>query len=753
MPAPVIFRVGDRYPRGPWRLPASATCNRVLVRRLLACGLLMAVLVVSCGDQPEVVDPWAALDEWSPSASLAPDPDVVDGLTRVAYQDGDDRLVLRTRSGEVDFLTGVNVGATVPGHAPGELAVDRATWARWFDLIARTGVHAIRVYTILPPHFYEELLAFNQANPDRPLYLVHGVWIPEEHFLETQDLWDPALVARMEADVRDAVAVVHGDATLPERPGFAAGDYTADVSPWVLSWALGVELDPYATRTSDRANAGLAAHAGTYVRSTDDATPTETWLARMLDVVATEEAARGRTMPLTFTNWPTTDPLEHPSEPLESEDLVGIDAEHVVTTDAWPGGRYASMHAYPYYPDFQRYEYDGFELDGAVDNYAGYLTALREHYASQPLVVLETGVPSSIGSAHLGPLGRDQGGHTEAEAMAHMRDLVGVVDDVDLAGAFLFAWADEWFKPTWNTAALERPADRRPMWQNALTNEAYFGLLAVEPGADGRIVTIDGSGDAFTPDVTQSIFEGDGEVAGVRAIHDAERLFLHVRVRGTPWETSEGLTVAFDAVAGGGGALPGTTTAVDDADVVLRVAEAEARVWIRASLDPNTHLYGPEVGSLDAAPDDLDAGSGAWEPVRQLVNHPLTIPTTGETRPAEWHEINPLVRGTTDPSSPDFDAHATWAADEGILELALPWGLLGFADPSSRRFLVPADGGGFDTETVERLGITLVVGDGPRTDTNGYAWEPWQSVTWHERPKHGLATLVADLRSRATPHG
>ncbi len=732
-------------------------------RRPLAALLAACALLTGCGaqDGPEVapaaaaaaaVDPWAALPSWTPPGSLAPDPEVVDGLTRIAHQDGPERLVLRTASGEVDYLTGVNVGATVPGHAPGELAVDRPTWVRWFELIARTGVHAVRVYTILPPHFYEELLAFNEANPDRPLYLVHGVWIPEEEFLSSRDLWSDEVVQRMEADVSAAVAVVHGQATLPPRPGFASGTYRADVSPWLVSWALGVELDPAATLASDRHNAGRPAHAGTYVRSTADASPTETWLARMLDLLAGQEAARGRTMPLTFTNWPTTDPLVHPGEPLPEEDLVGIDAEHVVTTDAWPGGRYASFHAYPYYPDFQRYEYATFELDGEVDPYAGYLAALREHHASQPVVVLETGVPSSIGSAHAGPLGRDQGGHTEPEAMAHLTDLVDVVDRSGWSGTFLFAWADEWFKHTWNTADRELPADRRAMWHNALTNESYFGLLAVEPGADGRVVTIDGTGRAFAPTTTQAIHEGTGPVAEVRAIHDAERLYLRVLLEGSPWEDGRGVTIAFDAVPGeGGGPLPSTSTTVADADVLLTLADGEARLLARASLDLDTRRLGGLAGYPPADPADLRPGSGAWVPVRQLVNRPMHLPATGARAPAEWHEVNPLVRGTTDPTATAFDAHATWHAGPGVVELALPWGMLGFADPSSRQFLVPDADGEPTTGTVERLGMQVVVGDEPAAVTAGYAWESWQSVDWHERPRRGLDQLVDALRERALP--
>ncbi len=104
-----------------------------------------------------------------------------------------------TDDGEIDFLTGVNVGAAIPGRLPSELQIDAATWRRWLPMIADLGVHAVRIYTVQPPHFYEEFRAYNEANPDRPLYLVHGVWLPEELLAERRDLFDPEV---MELDPR-----------------------------------------------------------------------------------------------------------------------------------------------------------------------------------------------------------------------------------------------------------------------------------------------------------------------------------------------------------------------------------------------------------------------------------------------------------------------------------------------------------------------------------------------------------------------
>lgn len=319
--------------------------------------------------------------------------------------DGEDFTDLVTR--------GVNLGMAKPGRFPGEAGITRAEYDRWLAAMAELNVNVVRVYTVHPPAFYRALAAHNRESPD-PIYLLHGNWIGEEHLLDAGDAFE--LSAEFDRSFRQVVDVIHGSTTIEAEPGHASGTYDADVSDATLGYVAGIEWPPTVVEETNRAN-GPGAYDGEFLSSTVDR-PFERWLAERLDrAVAHEEREYGVQRPAAFTNWVTTDPLEHPSEPFRLEDAVSVDPDAVVATDAAEAGTFAAYHVYPYYPPLlnETPEYvDYVDHRGERNSYAGYLNDLVDA-TDHPLVVAEFGVPSSRGIAQRHVHGRDQGRHTEAE--------------------------------------------------------------------------------------------------------------------------------------------------------------------------------------------------------------------------------------------------------------------------------------------------------------------------------------------------
>ncbi len=654
---------------------------------------------------------------------------------------------------EARFWPGVNLGATVPGTSPGEVSGTRDQYDRWLDQMGELGVRTVRIYTILRPEFYDALAAHNEAHPMSPIYVIHGVWIPEEEFISTQNAYDPAVVNGFREELADAVSVVHGDADLPERPGHASGKYETDISQWLLAWSIGVEWDPFAVQSTDQKNAGKEPFSGKWFTASPDATPMESWIASNLDYVAGLEAGHGWSRPLTFTNWITADPLKHPQEPLEQEDLVSVDATHIAATSAWPGGFFVSYHVYPYYPDFLRLDptYAKYKkADGTIDPYAGYLHALRAHHRGQAIMVTEFGVPSSLGVAHSGPLGRDQGAHSETEAAQINADLMRDIKSEGFSGAVLFEWLDEWFKFTWNTIDYELPSDRRQLWRNVLTNEEHFGVIATEPG-DEMVVTVDGDGSEWNKDNSKLVESSDtGPVREVRMAHDAENVYLRITTaEPNGWQ---GTTLAFDSRPGNNKGVEDRPGVSPEADVQVSI-DADNRVVLKqaAWTDPVAWQFGVAKPYVAVNMADLQQGSGKWVLPRQILNRPQLIMGTDTVVPAELRDIDHLPWGTRDPKSPNFDVRNLAYGQGTTLELAVPWALLTFADPSSKQVYVPKATGEIDHETVDALRLDVVEPDGQVLTAKPYEWDNWNTVKWHERRKAGWDVLHQSYVQTADP--
>src|SRR4051812_22701728 len=330
------------------------------------------------------------------------------------------------------YLKGVNLGVALPGHHPTEFPEDSVLYAGWLDTLAKMHANTLRLYTILPPAFYRALRGWNRSQPYRQLWLIHGVWaeLPPRH-----DFADPGWEAGFQREMRSVVDLVHGNATIPARPGHAAGLYDADVSSWVLGYIIGREWEPFAVKAFD-ARRPSGSYRGRYL-SVQQAPAMDLWLARQCDYMLGYEVDRFNALrPIAYTSWPTLDPLNHPTEPTTAEeaywrkrtgrgseskkleyenDAVGLDPNLVEPTPANPAGWFASYHAYPYYPDFMLLDpgYQQARSREGPSSYFGYLRELVAHHRKIPTVIAEYGVPSSRGVAHLHPQGWSHGGHDE----------------------------------------------------------------------------------------------------------------------------------------------------------------------------------------------------------------------------------------------------------------------------------------------------------------------------------------------------
>ena len=393
-------------------------------------------------------------------------------------------------------IRGVNMGVGLPGEWATDYAIDKETYLRWFAWIQEMGANTIRVYTILHDDFYNAFYEYNQGRED-PLYLIHGVWVNDYVQNSHRDAYDDDFRQTLLDDCRTVVDILHGQKNLSLGYGLGSGSYRKDVSQWVIGYILGVEWEDVTVTYTDHKYPERSSYQGTYMYTTEDASPFEAMLCEVGDKIIEYESKRYKQQRLVaFSNWPTTDPFDYPEDITRFfMKCAKVDVEHIRTTDAFLSGHFASYHVYPYYPDYLNYVSDksGFVTteDGKVNTYQTYLKRLTEHHTI-PVVISEYGVSTGRGMAQRDyNTGRNQGNMSESEQGQAIIQCYEDIMAAGCAGSCVFTWQDEWFKRTWNTMhAVD--LENTPYWSDYQTNEQYFGLLAFDPGKEKSVSYTDG---------------------------------------------------------------------------------------------------------------------------------------------------------------------------------------------------------------------------------------------------------------------
>ncbi len=651
------------------------------------------------------------------------------------------------------FLQGVNLGPALPGRHPSQFPQSRQVYREWLEQMVDMGCNVVRVYTILPPGFYQAFWDYHQQPGRPPLWLVHGVWAEEP---PAGNYLDADYDHEFRQEIEQVVDLLHGQRDLERRPGHAWGSYTADVSPWVLAFLLGREWEPYTVEAFNRRYPGLR-FQGTYLRSAPQASPMEAHMAALCDHLIDYEMKRYHAQrPVSFTNWPTLDPLHHPSEATRAEtsailaargeynpvrsreydnDAESISVANLIEQPAFQAGLYASYHAYPYYPDFMLHR---------PGRYASYLQDLKAFYGERPVLIAEYGVPSSRGNCHLQPDGMHHGGHSEAGQGEVDAELTRQIWQQGCAGAIVFAWIDEWFKKNWLVIDREIPLERNRLWLNYLDAEQNYGMLAMRPGERGRY-SLQGLDSEWTGPPLAERFWCDSDEGFLYVRWDLDRPLgeapVQIGINTVDKEGGEHLLPALDG--------EGPVEVEPGLEFLLTFDEQQGQLKVARDYRPYVEVAGPpSLGSaLVANPQMLPRArrEGAFEPLLVEGNR-ARLGRDGRTYPALRQDWGRLLKGCLGGDAASRDSRADWNYQPANrrLEVRLPWGLLSVTDPSSRRVIYePWEASSIDTTVTP--GFTFVLrqrGGAPRT-TPLYTWAGWEQPRYHGEVKQAFRAMQA----------
>ena len=639
------------------------------------------------------------------------------------------------------FMRGVNIGATEPGLFPGDLTISYDTYYRWFGYISEMNCNCIRIYTLMPPQFYQALGDFNKKAKNK-LYLYQGIWVNEEDIERLSDTYteNEKILDDFTTDAVNLVNVIHGKAKIAETAGEAYGTYNTDVSPWLVGWIIGIEWDPNFVINTNNQHPDKKDYDGKYLY-TQTASPFEAFLCRVGDALIKHEAETYKfQVPLAFSNWITTDPLTHPNEPHFDEDKATVNTENVKCRNFGPG-MFASYHIYPYYPDSLNYQEDYLEYtddSGKVNTYEAYLEDLKLAH-TMPIIVAEFGIPTSRGMGHESVMGYNQGMVDETAQGAMLIDMLGSIENAKYAGGIVFTWQDEWFKRTWNNVMFDI-ADRRPYWSNIQTTEQCFGLLAFDPGKESMAAYVDGDVSEWRntkPTVTTA--------QGKLYIKSDER-YLYIMLDAGNYDfEKDTLLIPINTIADQGSLKAAQYNAEFDtaADFLIYInGKDNSHIYVDRYYDAFNYYFleSKKLSDIKAEENAGVKNSGMFDIMRLCYGYNLTVKGTNQVVPDKAYETGKLRYGNGNPKAQEYKSLSDFYFKNGKLEIRIPWQLLNVMDPSGKQqisdfrktqVISPQAYQSFDFGFAYRTGtesLKITLG-------GSYEYNGWNTPTWHERLK------------------
>ena len=623
----------------------------------------------------------------------------------------------KSETGEMQpfFMKGVNLGAALPGKYFTEFPQDKATYLEWLNQMKTLNINTIRVYTLLPPSFYQALYEYNQSEV-APIYLLQEIW-PEEHPEDLNYLGEQYnQVYRREIEY--AVHAIHGNIEIPKRDYRAYGLYAYDVSPYLLGYLVGREMEPEEVIETDKINEDYT-FEGKYFYSERNASPTESWLAASCDYALTIEDEFYHGNPIVgIVNWPTLDELEHDSEwneagdkDLQFNDKVSVDIDRIGAHKENVNGFIGAYHIYPNYPNFMNNDkaYALYHDSEGIFRYGGYLEDFMKQNHRYPAVVAEYGISTSAVTAHFNPDGLNHGGLSEEDQADYIIRMTEAIRAENYSGAIIFEWMDEWAKKTWTTEFYMIPYERQVLWHNILDPEQNYGLLAIE---------------AELPEF-KVLFRSDSpylDLEQVESGQNASYIYLKLQFKAKP-DLTQGLKIALDLnVEANEGNNSGKSF-----EYLLEIDESpKLRV---------TPSYNWINGHYKSSVEDFEA----FENLIQLVN-PENTDKDGIFTPEQTLNLSQFNVGDL-----KVPQNNIWIEDHQMI-IRIPYGLLGFSDPSSRTILwdpkvfTPTKVDQIETTQIDNINLRIMK-DRMRPIEMSLPLESWDTPIYKTRFKRGFMDI------------
>lgn len=555
----------------------------------------------------------------------------------------------------------------------------------------------------------------------------------------TQDVFSD--IKDVKKDLRDLVNIIHGNAKVEKRVGHAYGNYTRDISKYVIRWILGIESDQSLVEGTRDVNKHVTSYSGDYL-SCEKVEPYEVFWCEIGDyALKYEDEKYHMQRPVSYSNWPTADVMKHPNEPLSKEDAISLTVDDLNAQNKFKTGIFASYHVYSYYPNFMFSEetYCSYKDEsGKINTYLGYLKDLVAHNKC-PVLIAEFGIPASRGVTHVNPItGFNQGG-VSARQQGEM--LVSMFKDIKkskCAGGLVFVWEDEWFKRTWNTMDYTN-SDYRAYWNDVQTSEQHFGLAEYISTECDPIPVLDGELDEWSK--KDIIFEKNDTKIYVKC--DSTYVYIAIQDKKADFD-KKGNNLYFDINPNTGCGNYGDIKLSSDADFILHI---EGKNKTRLLVDPDSDSYvraEPDWEKLNLVKDKKDS----FHRIYLITDKSLLYPQTKKRLPVQKSETGLLHFGKVDVDNDIGDVLTDFYYKKHVFEERIPWELLGFSAPSVKEINYSSKN---TTLKVDGINIRYISAN-KNIGEKQFKWDSWEHASYRHHLRQSYYILQEYLETIDTVH-
>lgn len=643
--------------------------------------------------------------------------------------------IYKDGSWEDMFVKGVNMGMAIPGKWFTEFPNKENIYYKWFEMIGDMNANNIRVYTLMHPTFYSALKRYNEANPEKKLWLLQEIW-PEEH-PEDNNYLKEEYINNFNKEIEYTIDAIHGDLILPERKGRAYGDYYVDVSEHILGFLVGREFEPEEVVATNKLN-NITSYKGDYLE-VKKGSPTEVWLAESCDYLMKYQVEKYNWQhPVSIVSWPTLDVMEHDAEwneegkkSLEYNDKVSIDIRNILLTEKNKAGFFGSYHIYPNYPDFMNNtkEYSSYKDDEGVFHYGGYLREFIENHQGYPALVAEFGLATGSGNAHTNPDGYNHGAMTEQQQGEGIVRMMKTIKNEEYAGGIIFEWINEWAKKTWTTEPFIVPYEHNVFWHNNIDPEQNYGILAME---------------SIEPKEYEYTISGENEIKNINLASNETYLYIDILLEEGFDFNKNRILIGLDTYDD----LKGSFSYDKNIDAksktgmefMIEVKSDSANILVIPSYNIGEYKF----ASVKNVEDD-------FVKINPIINA-KRITKSGEVIPEIRKDGSKLNYGK-------FEGSFThWYKEDNTIRFRIPWGRINVTDPTThmvlddeRLFEDYPERDYFKITKTEGINTSVVLVDNKnkvidklpveKMNTERFLWETWGEPNYQQRLKDSYSII------------